>query len=99
MNVLLFSLHLVAALLLIARGLHVMETVNLFAAGRTWGDRRDTAAVCLAWLALCVGAFISLLAYVFDLQGLGTAQAWANPLLLTGAAMLLISETYQTAKP
>lgn len=95
----LFFLHLVAALLLIARGLHVMETANLFAPGRTWAYRRDTATVCLAWLALCVGAFISLLAYVFDMQGLGAAQAWANPLLITGSAVLLISETYRTAKP
>lgn len=97
-SALLFALHLVAALVVIDRGLKVMSEADLLTKDTPWVKRRDTAAVCLAWLSLGVGAFISLLAYVFDMQGVERVASWANPLVLTGAAMLLVTEKYRAGK-
>lgn len=98
-STLLFSVHLVAALAIIASGLKVMEDTDLFRPGRTWAQRRDDSAVCLAWLFLGIGAFISMLAYVFEMQGLGGANSLANPMILLGAAMLLTTEGYRVGRP
>lgn len=97
-STLLFAVHLAVALLIIDRGLKVMGDADLFNKQQTWTNRRDTAAVCVAWLALSTGAFISLIAYVFTLGGTEVVSHLANPLLLIGASMLLVTEKYRTGK-
>lgn len=98
MSTVLFALHLVAALTIISVGLRVMEHADLLDSKKPWAQRMDDSALCFAWLCLGVGAFISLLAYVFDMKGLGGVDALANPMILTGAALLAIIETYCTGK-